>query len=236
MYRTSEGVENLTENYKTFDECLALFRQNGIITIFSEGKCINEWHLRPLKKGTARLAFRAWDEGIPLRVIPVSINYSSFRLFGKNIFIRFGQPIEARHLQGHDKDGMKHQAFNTLLEGELKKGVFEIRKEDRLKKEELLKIKIPGAMKGLLFIPALLGWLFHAALFLPLRNWVQGKTRNTDHYDSVMIALLMVSYPVYLLLITVAAVCLMGSWGWVGILLLPFTAWSFVQLSRQVDP
>ena len=93
VYRTSEGVENLSENYKTFEACIDIFRSNGIITIFSEGKCINEWHLRPLKKGTARLAIKAWEENIPLQVIPVVINYSSFRRFGKNIFLNFGSPI-----------------------------------------------------------------------------------------------------------------------------------------------
>src|SRR5688572_19662842 len=69
VYRTSEGVENLSENYKTFDACIDLFKKDALVTIFSEGKCINEWHLRPLKKGTARLAVRAWEENIPLRVL-----------------------------------------------------------------------------------------------------------------------------------------------------------------------
>ena len=86
VYRSSEGAENLSENYKTFDACISIFRQSGIVAIFSEGKCINEWHLRPLKKGTARLAIKAWEEGIPLKVVPVGINYSSFSRFGKNIF------------------------------------------------------------------------------------------------------------------------------------------------------
>ena len=44
VYRTSEGVENLSENYKTFDACIAIFKKNGLVQIFSEGKCVNEWH------------------------------------------------------------------------------------------------------------------------------------------------------------------------------------------------
>jgi 1-acyl-sn-glycerol-3-phosphate acyltransferase len=71
VYRTSEGVENLSTNYKTFDSCVELFRRDAIVMIFSEGKCINEWQLRPLKKGTARLAIKAWEENIPLKVLPV---------------------------------------------------------------------------------------------------------------------------------------------------------------------
>ncbi|MBS1654119.1 MAG: 1-acyl-sn-glycerol-3-phosphate acyltransferase, partial [Bacteroidetes bacterium] len=31
VYRTSEGVENLSENYKTFDACLDIFKKKGIV-------------------------------------------------------------------------------------------------------------------------------------------------------------------------------------------------------------
>ena len=81
VYRTSEGVENLGINYETFTACRKIFDQKGIVLIFSEGRCINEWHLRPLMKGTARLAFSSWNEnlpagrqGIPLEVLPVAIS------------------------------------------------------------------------------------------------------------------------------------------------------------------
>ena len=81
VYRVSEGVENLEQNYTTFEACQDIFKKNGIILIFSEGRCINEWHLRPLKKGTARLALAAWQQNIPLEVLPLGINYSKFRKF-----------------------------------------------------------------------------------------------------------------------------------------------------------
>jgi 1-acyl-sn-glycerol-3-phosphate acyltransferase len=89
VYRASEGVENLDGNYKTFEECIEIFKQNGIILIFSEGRCENEWHLRPLKKGTSRLAIAAWEQNTPVKVLPVGMNYSSFHFFGKNIQINF---------------------------------------------------------------------------------------------------------------------------------------------------
>jgi 1-acyl-sn-glycerol-3-phosphate acyltransferase len=89
VYRMSEGVENLGLNYSTFDACKKLFKENKIVLIFSEGRCINEWHLRPLKKGTARLAVDAWENEIPLKVLPLGINYSSFRFYGKNVFLNF---------------------------------------------------------------------------------------------------------------------------------------------------
>src|SRR5690242_17805168 len=124
VYRTSEGVENLTENYKTFSDCIELFRKNAIVCIFSEGQCINEWHLRPLKKGTARLAIKSWEENIPLKVLPVGINYSSFRKFGKNIFLNFGNIIEKKDIDIKQPDGLRNQQFNERLETELKQLVL----------------------------------------------------------------------------------------------------------------
>ena len=51
VYRTSEGVENLEHNYTTFASCRQAFDEKSIVLIFSEGRCENEWHLRPLRKG-----------------------------------------------------------------------------------------------------------------------------------------------------------------------------------------
>jgi len=89
VYRPSEGVENLSKNYKTFDSCIELFKRNAVVLIFSEGLCVNEWHLRPLKKGTARLAYKCLEEDIPLKILPVGINYSSFhRILGPYFQLR----------------------------------------------------------------------------------------------------------------------------------------------------
>jgi hypothetical protein len=49
-----------------------------------------------IEKGTARLAFGSWEENIQLEVLPVGINYSSFRRFSKNVFINFGEIISRR--------------------------------------------------------------------------------------------------------------------------------------------
>ncbi|MES1215073.1 MAG: 1-acyl-sn-glycerol-3-phosphate acyltransferase [Bacteroidota bacterium] len=236
VYRTSEGVENLGENYKTFDSCIAIFKKNGIVQIFSEGKCINEWRLRALKKGTARLAIASWDENIPLRVLPVGINYSSFRSFGKNVFINLGEIIEKKDIDMSQGDGLRHQAFNTLLEQQLKQLVFDIPKNDIKRKQELLESKSSFARKIILFIPAMIGFIINAPLYLPIKIFTWSRTKNNDHYDSVLTALLLFTYPIYLFLIMITAYLLTKSW--LALLLLfaiPFTAWSAVQLKSQVD-
>lgn len=236
VYRTSEGVENLSENYKTFEECIAIFRKDGIITIYSEGKCINEWHLRPLKKGTARLAVKAWDENIPLKIIPVGINYSSFSRFGKNIFLNFGEIITATDIINGGADGQRHLAFNNKLKSELEKLVFEIPAGNKELRQEKLGVKISLVKRILLSLPALLGWLLHLPLFLPVKQFSSQRTKGTDHYDSVITGILLITYPLYLILILVFLLLTTCSWWCLLVLpVFPFTAWAFVQLKPQLD-
>ena len=236
VYRTSEGVENLSENYKTFDACIDIFKKNGVVHIFSEGRCINEWHLRPLKKGTARLAVKSWEENIPLKVLPVGINYSSFHRFGKNIFINFGSIITRENIEWDVSDGVRHQSFNSQLQQQLEKLVFEIDKPDKQKQAELLEIKPPALKKIILALPAVIGWLLHAPLYLPVKNYVKKKFEYSDHYDSVLMGILVFSYPVYLLLIVLLLFIFIKAW-WVFLLffILPFTAWSYAQVKGQLD-
>lgn len=243
VYRTSEGVENISENYKTFEDCISIFKKNGIVAIFSEGKCINEWHLRPLKKGTARLAIKAWEEnlpagrqGIPLQVLPVGINYSSFTRFGKNIFLNFGEIININDVDLNIGEGLQHQAFNEKLRTQLEKLVFEIPKNDRKSQGAKLEIKPSLLKKILLAMPAAIGWLIHLPLYLPIKIFVWKRTMKNDHYDSVMTGILIFTYPFYLVIITALLWFFLKCW-WVVFLflLIPFTAWSYVQIKPQLD-
>ena len=236
VYRTSEGVENLAENYKTFDDCIDLFRKNAVIMIFSEGKCINEWHLRPLKKGTARLAIKAWQENIPLKVLPVGINYSSFRRFGKNMIINFGEVIRKEDVRIDEAEGLRHQAFNNKLQQQFKHLVFEIPTTDKQKQKQLLEIK-PSLLKQILLaIPAVMGFALHAPLYLPVKSFTWKRTYNNDHFDSIMTGILLFSYPFYaLFLCMLLFIFIKSAYVFLLLLILPFTAWSYVQLKPQLD-
>ena len=236
IYRTSEGVENLSQNYKTFNACIDIFKKNGLVQIFSEGRCVNEWHLRPLKKGTARLAIRAWDENIPLRILPLGINYSSFERFGKNVFVNFGEFIDAKDIDLSAPDGARNQEFNSKLQAQLQQLVYEIKKDDKEKIRQLLEIKPSLAKRILLFIPAIIGFIVNAPLYLLLRSFVKKKAGGTGHYDSVMMGLLLITYPLYLLLIVlITYLFAKTALVWWLLLIIPFTAWSYVQLKEQLD-
>ncbi|HMJ46731.1 MAG TPA: 1-acyl-sn-glycerol-3-phosphate acyltransferase, partial [Ferruginibacter sp.] len=132
VYRVSEGVENLEQNYETFDACKKIFKKGGIVLIFSEGRCINEWKLRPLMKGTARLATSSWQEGIDLRILPVGINYHSFHSFGKNIQLNFGEIFNKDSITREEGFGKAIISFNDKLRQELSKLVTEIKSDDKV--------------------------------------------------------------------------------------------------------
>jgi 1-acyl-sn-glycerol-3-phosphate acyltransferase len=236
VYRPTEGIENLSENYKTFDTCIEIFKRGGVVLIFSEGLCVNEWHLRGLKKGTARLAYKCLQENIPLKILPVGINYSSFYRFGKNLFVNFGNLFSVKDFDKNLSDGSFNQVFNSTLQKELRPLVYEIQKNDKQKQKELLEIKTPLFTKILLSIPAAIGLIVHAPLYLPIKYWVHKKYDTTGHVDAMQVALPLFIYPFYLLLIVIVLFFILKSW-WILLLflLLPFTALSYVRVKGQLD-
>jgi 1-acyl-sn-glycerol-3-phosphate acyltransferase len=236
VYRVSEGVENLEENYKTFDQCKEIFKQNGIVLIFSEGKCINEWHLRPLKKGTARLAISSWEDGISLKVLPVGINYSSFRKLGKNVKVLFGDFITANDIVGDNGHGKNIQSFNTNLLHQLSSCVFEINKNDKTALQKVFYLSQSLLKKTLLFIPSVIGWLLHAPLYFAVKYFVKKSAFDNDHYDSIIVAILLVAYPLYLIIISLTVLIITHHLlSFLVLLLFPITAWTHVQLKKQLD-
>lgn len=236
VYRPTEGVENLGENYKTFEACVNIFREGGIVLIFSEGLCVNEWYLRKLKKGTARLAVKSWESGIPLRILPTGINYSSFRRTGKNVWINFGNLIESGDVPAPVSDGARHQHFNARLFAELESLVWEIPREDRVRQEARLTQKPPAWKYLLLTLPALWGWIGNAPFYFPLKIAVLARFGRSGHFDSVMMALLIFLYPFYLLLAGMAACAFTHSaLGWLLLPSLPLGGWCWIQLKPQLD-
>jgi len=100
----------------------------------------------------------------------------------------------------------------------------------------LLEIKPSLLTKILLAIPATIGWLAHAPFYLPIKYWVFKKYSKTVHIDSMLIAIPLFSYPFYLLLITfLLFINLNTYWVFLLFIILPFTAWSYVQVKEQLD-
>lgn len=104
VYRASEGKENIEKNFETFDVSYDVINRGEVMLIFGEGLCKNNWDLRPLKKGPARIAQRAWrSDGIAreMVVLPVGLTYEHFSGGGKSLVIRYGEPILRAQMEPH---------------------------------------------------------------------------------------------------------------------------------------
>jgi len=166
----------------------------------------------------------------------VGINYSSFRRFSKNVFINFGEILSKNDFERDEPDGKRNLAFNLKLKEQLHQLVFEINKTDIQKQKRMLEKKPSLFAKTFLFIPAAIGWLVHAPLYIPVKNFTYKKTVNNDHYDSLLVALLLFIYPVWVILLTLVIVLFTNNpVFWLLIVVLPFTAWAYVQLKPQLD-
>ena len=220
VYRITEGVENLENNYETFDACKEIFKKNGIVLIFSEGRCINVWRLRPLMKGTARLALSSWHDGIPLNILPLGINYQSFRSFGKNIHLNFGNIISEKNIPSNEGYGKTINEFNDKLRSELKSLVIEIVPAENEKVRAIFFIKQPVLKQALLFIPALAGYFLHAPLYIPIKILATKIDGDNDHFDSLVVGLLFILYPFYLLMIGLLVYWLTGGFWWMAVFIL----------------
>lgn len=118
VYRREEGRELMYKNNETFSYCIELFKKNGALVIFSEGLSENKYELRPLRKGTARLAFEAWnnpDIGNRLKVVPVAIHYSSWLKICPRVYVEFLENIERKSFSGITESGLFNRKFNEKL-------------------------------------------------------------------------------------------------------------------------
>ena len=231
IYRLSEGKSNLIKNDDTFKTCISLFKQNETILIFSEGLCINEWKLRPLRKGTARLALLALNAGIDnLQIQPTNLNYSSFLTNPKKILINFNQEFNASVFT-LEQDSFFYNCFNTKLKEGISDHLQIAEREEDM--TALFYEKKSHAQKVALAAPAFLGYLLNACIYYYFKKKAQKKTKNTVFYDSVLFGLLLIFYPVIVLTIAVVMGFIAGYvTAIITFLIFPLTAYCYSQYKR----
>ena len=236
VYRKREGDDNLMENYQTFDNCVDIFKQNGAVLIFSEALCINEWHLRSIKKGTARLAFKAWRENIPLEVLPISINYSSFFTYGKLIHVNIGTSLHYENFKPFPTDGLQNKHFTEAIKEQLRKGGYEFRPHDKESLYRYFSISEENKKRKWLFPFSVLGALVNFPAYLIAKTVCKKLSKNNVHYDGYMLAFLLLFYPLYLLF-TGGFIALLFSWvsGLFYIVFTPALLWSYVKYKVRID-
>ncbi|WP_337042909.1 1-acyl-sn-glycerol-3-phosphate acyltransferase [Emticicia sp. 17c] len=185
MYRLSEGKEYLGDNDETFKKCIELFRQGEIVLIFSEGLCTNQTKLLPLKKGTGRLAQKAWGDNMDLTIVPVAITYNNFNKFGKIVKVNVGEPLQKEELPQDATEGLYLKEFNRILSDKLNK---------------LLDVPLPKPSfwkNPWYYIGLVVNFPLNAAATAVSRK----LTRGSVFFDSITGGLVMLLLPIYWILL-----------------------------------
>ena len=144
FYRMEDaGVAGVKENFRSVEETVAVLRTLQPVLILAEGHTVHEKRLRPLRKGTARIALAAQEQHpeLDIQLVPVGVNYTYADRFRSEVMIHFGTPIPVKDYMNAFKAnaaaGMKEitEALRTGLEQHV---VIIREKEDEAWTEHLL--------------------------------------------------------------------------------------------------
>ena len=194
VYRQREGKEHLYKNKNSFDASVDVLKNGGILLIFIEGTCLNKNEIQPFKKGAARILQQAVAAGVTPAVLPAVITYNGFKHFGKKIFLMLGTTVLAT--QFFKKNALTENAA-------MERNNF----NNHVMQEMILRFKEPPSKKYkrpiFLFPIVGIAWFWHAPLYLIIKTFVAHKTKGTVFYDSVLFAVLLFAYPIYLILLSI---------------------------------
>ena len=112
VYRIRDGYEKLKKNKETFDHCDKVLSKGEVVLVFPEGNMGPGHALRPLTKGTSRMAFQAQASlDQELLIVPLGINYFHHNHPRHKLILNFGQPIKVNDYQELHKS---HQAKGLI--------------------------------------------------------------------------------------------------------------------------
>lgn len=229
-YRGTEGGrEHLKRNEESFRMVQEMFKDNQCIVIFSEGICVNEWNLRPLAKGTGRLAWQTWFGDNPqlnMEVVPTGLTYEHYFGANKDVLVAFGEPILHDTIKEDPNEPEKWlRAFNLLLTERMKGTIIET--SDGTPAPSLLKTEVAQRPGNPVFnLLGKFGRLINRPIYRMYQKPVNKKTGKTVFFDSVLFGALMYTYPILIgVLALILGALTSPGWGLLFFVAMPVLAW-----------
>lgn len=111
VYRFRDGFGTLRKNEVVIDRCSDLLAKKEAILIFGEGNHNEQWSLRPLQKGFARIALAAKEKlqpGTDVKIVPVGIQYEVHSLFRSRVLVSFGKALSLNEIVNTTDDAQKN--------------------------------------------------------------------------------------------------------------------------------
>lgn len=97
VYRLRDGMDEMQQNDEIFQTCVNILSNGGTLAAFPEGNHGVQYHLRPFKKGLARIAFKAETEhdwNVNLQILPCGLYYTHCQKMGERLILNFGEPFK----------------------------------------------------------------------------------------------------------------------------------------------
>ncbi|CAG5011953.1 hypothetical protein DYBT9275_05063 [Dyadobacter sp. CECT 9275] len=237
VFRGSEGRQYLKNHDITAQESHDALKKGDAVVVFSEGICVNEWRLRPLGKGTARMAYQVWfgDGALAdMLVIPTGVNYEHFRGPGKRVALRFGAGIHHTEMKTSPQDYEKWlREFNEILDERMNREILTLepvltKQEHQAKMNNFFgDCTLPKGGNVLQKAAGAAGRLIHKSLYTFFEKKAAKLTARSVFYDSVLFGLLLYLYPLIVLLLSgIVALIFGGLAGLAVFAALPLLAWA----------
>lgn len=210
IHRLSEGRNELHKTQDSFQRSHEILQNGSSVLIFSEGLSVNKNGLRPLGKGTARIAYRAWygSDPIALVVVPTWLHYDTFHRPFMDVTLATGSLMRAKN-EVPASEPLFLQSFNQeIKEALMATGEFAHRSLATFPKPSrrsfISQLQL-GILTGMVL-------LLHAPWYFALRSFTAKKTKGTVFFDSVLFGLLYLTYPLWLAVLALVTKLLGGSW------------------------
>jgi len=124
VYRIRDGKETLTENEKTFDNCIRILKNNQALGLFPEAAHSGKRQMLPHKKAVSRIVFLAEEKtgfSLDIQIVPVGIFYDQYHNFGRKLMVNFGKPLSA--LNYREKYHQNPHAAAVALKDDLQEAI-----------------------------------------------------------------------------------------------------------------
>lgn len=135
IYRMRDGTEELSKNTEIFKLAQTVLEDKNPVCLMPEGNHYHQRRLRPLVKGSFRIAFNAQEkfgDTMNVKIVPVGIDYMHYQNIHQDLLINYGQPIDVSDFMDQYRENPP-RAINILkdrLSEELKKVMIHISNEE----------------------------------------------------------------------------------------------------------
>lgn len=114
--RQDAGDPTAHTNQRAFDTATKTLKGSGHVLVFPEGVSQPGLSLKPIKTGTARLAFQFarqthWNR--PVKVIPIGLDYAEPTVFRSAVTVRIGEPMDVSAFQAAYRENPKQAVWTV---------------------------------------------------------------------------------------------------------------------------